>query len=132
MNNIFRRFLINNLFLSLILLVFGTLLFTTILSVYYQYIFPFLLLLGFSVNLLVFYIAINKSKSINQSFFLIISSFAIKFISYLIFTVIYFLFIKEIQERIIYIVVLFFIFISYTSLEISALSKIFKTTNSNG
>jgi hypothetical protein len=132
MNYSFRRFLINNLVLTLILTIFGTILFSTIFSVYYQQIFPFLILLGLSVNLLVFYIALNKSKSINQSHFILISSFAIKFVSYLIITVIYFLFEKEIQDRIIYIIVLFFIFITYTSLEIKALSKIFKTTNSNG
>jgi hypothetical protein len=131
MNKSFRSFLINNLVLTLILTIFGTLLFSTIFSVYYQQIFPLLILLGISVNLIVFYIALNKSKSINQSHFILISSFAIKFVSYLIITVIYFLFEKEIQDRIIYIIVLFFIFITYTSLEIKALSKIFKTAGSN-
>jgi hypothetical protein len=131
MNNSFRRFLINNLLLTLILVIFGTLLFSTIFPIYYQQIFPFLILLGLTVNLLVFYIALNKSKSVNQSYFIVVSAFSIKFISYLIVTVIYFLFKKDIQVRIVYIVVLFFIFFAYTSLEINALSKIFKTTDGN-
>jgi hypothetical protein len=131
MNNTFRKFLINNLILTLILTIFGTLLFGTLFTIYFQPVFLLLIVLGLSVNLFVFNIALNNSKSVNQSFFIVVSSFAIKFISYLAFTVIYFLINKEIQERVVYIIVLFFIFITYTSLEIKALTKIFKTNKGN-
>jgi hypothetical protein len=129
MNNSFRRFLVNNLLLTIILVFFGAILFSTILSVYFQPVFILLVALGFSVNLIVFSLALSKSKSVNQSYFIVLSSFAIKFIAYLVFTIIYFLIHKEIHERVVYIIVLFFIFITYTSLEINALTKIFKTNN---
>jgi hypothetical protein len=126
MNSNFRSFFYKNLLLTIILIVFGAVLFNTILKGYYSHVFSFLLILALSVNLIIFRLAIIKNK-INQSFLLLVLSFSIKFFSYLLVTVVYFLNVDELLFRIAYIFVLFIVFVAYTSLEIKMLTKFFKT-----
>lgn len=122
----YKDFLIKNLILTLILAICGAILFGTILKPYYQNIYPFLLGLALSINLLIFWIALKKNKA-NQTLVLLVLSFAIKFFSYLIATIIYFIFQEEMIYRVAYIFVLFIIFLAYTSLELKMLSKFFKS-----
>jgi hypothetical protein len=122
----YRKVILNNLFLTFILAICGTILFSTILSNYYHHIFLLLLVVSLSLNLIIFRLAVIKNK-VNQSFFLLVISFALKFFSYILITVIYFIYQPVLLYRVAYIFVLFIVFISFTSLEVKMLSKFFKT-----
>lgn len=128
--NSYRDFLIKNIILTLILAICGAILFSTILRSYYKNIYPLLLILALSINLIIFWLSIKKNK-VNQSFILLVLSFAIKLFSYLAISIIYFIYQKEMLYRVAYICVLFIVFLAYTSLETKMLSKFFKSNSVN-
>jgi hypothetical protein len=130
MDENYRNVVIKHLILALVLTVFGLVLFGTIFRNYYQNIFPILLFIALIVNLLIFKLAFKKNK-VNQSFFLLVSSFALKFFTYLLITILYFVRESEMLYRVTYIFVLFIIFISFSSLEVKMLTKFFKTNSGN-
>jgi hypothetical protein len=122
----FRNVLITNIILTLILATCGAILFSTVLKSYYQDIYPYLLLLALSINLITFWLALKKNR-VNQSFLLLVLSFTIKFFSYLLISIIYFINQEVMLYRVAYIFVLFILFLAYTSLELKMLSKFFKS-----
>lgn len=127
--NHFKNFVVKNLILTFIFAVSGTILFLTILKSYYHPIYPVVLLIALLINLVLFRLTLTKNKA-NQTFLVLILSFAIKFFSYLILTIVYFMYQEEMLFRIAYIFVLFIVFIGFTSLELKMSSKFFKS-NSN-
>lgn len=126
MLNNFKGFAIKNIILTLFLAALGGLLFSTVFKKYYNHIFPILLILALIINLGIYRLAVNKKK-VNQSLLFLVLSFAIKFFSYLIITVLFLLMQKDLPTRLAYIIVLLIVFVTYTTLEIKMLSKIFKT-----
>jgi hypothetical protein len=125
MNN-YQRFIVKNILLTVVLAISGAIVFGTILKTYYHNIFPVLLILALAINIIIYRIAITKVK-VNQTFIVLVLSFTIKFFSYLLITILFFLYEKEISYRIAYIFVLLIIFIGFTSIEIKMLSKFFKS-----
>jgi hypothetical protein len=128
MSNNYQNFLIKNLILTIILIICGVILFSTILKNYYHDIYLVLLLVALIDNLIIFKLALKKNK-VNQSLLILILSFAIKFFTYLLISIVYFIHVNELVYRGAYIFVLFIVFIAYTSLEIKMLSNFFKSNS---
>jgi hypothetical protein len=131
MNISFKKFLISNLIVSVILTTFGWLLFTTVLSGLYRPMFLWLLLFALSINLLIFYIVTRKKYTVGKSPIIIFKSFGIKFFSYVGITLVFFLIEHDFRIRLTYILVLFCLYLTYTFLEITSLTKFFKAEDIN-
>jgi hypothetical protein len=126
MNNSFKKFLILNLFTSLVLAALGWILFSTVLSGFYLPVFHFLLLFALLINLLTFYILTRQKYSPARSPQIISKSFGIKFFSYLLVSLAFFLLEKNNRTIISFILVLFCLYLPFTILEIASLTKFFK------
>jgi hypothetical protein len=131
MNNSFKKFLILNLFTSFVLAALGWILFATVLSGFYLPVFHFLLLFALLINLLTFYILTRQKYSPARSPQIIFKSFGIKFFSYMFVTLVFFLVEKNTRIRINYILVLFCLYLPFTIIEITSLTKFFKAENIN-
>lgn len=129
MNISFKKFLLNNLIVSVILAAIGLGLFSTILSGLYHPFFLWLLLFALVINLLIFYIVTRKKPTAARSPMIIFKSFGIKFISYIGVSLLFFLIEHNFRIRIMYILVLFCLYLTYTFLEITSLTKFFKAEN---
>ena len=129
MNPRFRKFFINNLIISLVLVVIGGILFATVLKDYYQVIYPFLLLYVLAINLFVFYLVTRpKKKQMNYSVEIAIT-FVFRFVAYLTAALLYFIFMKNTTDRIVFTLVLFILYIIFVGVEVIVLSKFFKTNH---
>jgi hypothetical protein len=126
MSSSFKKFLIKNLFVSILLVVIGWVLFSTFLSDYYQNIFGLLVVFAMFINLSVFYIVTKKSYTASKTPQIIIISFAIKFFTYLGISLFFFMVDTNLKHRLAFILVLFCVYLIYTFLEITSLTRYFK------
>ncbi|MBN2522617.1 MAG: hypothetical protein JXB24_05050 [Bacteroidales bacterium] len=123
----FKRFLLKNTIATLAIFLTGLLLFTTCLSEYFHFFYPVLVLVTFAVNLIVFYIVTKKKGGSDNSMYVVVKSFAIKFFSYSILALVFLLFVKTPELKITYVILLFSLYIVFTFLEITSLLRFFKT-----
>ncbi len=127
MRHHFLSFIRKNLFLTIILTIIGCLLFYTILRVYFHPFFPFILLFALSINLILFYTVTRKAVSDKRLVGMVVSSFLIKFFSYLAIVIIFLIFVKSRPIRLTFVSVLFILYISFTWLEVHSLLKFLKS-----
>jgi hypothetical protein len=131
MNNHLRKFLLKNIFALLILGIIGSLLFSTLLSSYYHFIYPIVLFFSCGINVLVYFLLTRKEFPANRTTVLIGQSFAIKFVYYLAVAAI-FLFLVESQSlKIAFVLILFILYFVFTLLEVSTLLGFFKSKKNN-
>jgi len=126
MNLFFKQFLLKNLLISIILAILGWIIFSTFLSGLYHPIFLFLLFFSLIINLLIFYVVTRKKNSVSRSPMIIFKSFGIKFFSYVGITLVFFLIEPNMRFRITFILVMFCLYMAFTFLEITSLTKFFK------
>lgn len=130
MHHELRKFIINIIILTGIIVLTGLLAFKTFLSKYYLPIFPWLLLFFFTINIIVHSLLVNSSRGKRIKFetaFLL--SFFIKFFGYIIFMILYVYHNKE--NSIIFVAGLFLLYIIYTSFEIRSISSFLKRSSGN-
>lgn len=126
-----RKFLFNNFIAFIIFGLVGTILFSTVLSAYFHFIYPVILVLSCGINLLVYYLFTKKEIPANRTTILISQSFAIKFVYYLS-AASFFVFLVESQAlKITFVLVLFVLYLVFTILEVTALLRFFKTKTNN-
>jgi hypothetical protein len=131
MTNFYKKFFVNNLVVSAVLAAIGWAMFSSVLSGYYQPMFPLLIVFALLINLIMFYIVTHKNQSPSRASQIIIKGFAIKFFSYLGITLLFFLIENNFRLRITYIFTLFCIYVVYTILEVISLTKFFKARDIN-
>jgi hypothetical protein len=129
MNDHYKKFLVNNLLVSAVLVVLGWALFSGILSVYYQSMYPLLIVFALLNNLTLFFFVTRKNQSQSKTIRIVVAGFAIKFFSYIVITLLFFLIEKNFNLRVGYIAALFFVYMIYTIVEVISLTKFFKTGN---
>lgn len=131
MNNHLRKFLLNNLIALIIFGILGTLLFSTILSSYYHFIYPIVLILSAGINMLVYYLLTRKEIPAAKTTILISQSFAIKFVYYLSVAAFFIFFVESQSLKITFVLLLFILYSVFTLLEVSALLRFFKSKTNN-
>ncbi|MGD2034897.1 MAG: hypothetical protein PVF73_07570 [Bacteroidales bacterium] len=124
----FQRFLIKNIVATLLIILSGALVFRIWLPAYFHFFYFILVLLAFAVNLMVFYTVTKRGKEPkDKSATAVIKAFAIKFFSYLVFALLFLVFTDNPDLKITYVILLFFLYIIYTTIEITSILKFFKT-----
>ena len=131
MNNHLRKFLFNNTIVLLVLGILGTLLFGTMLSSYYHFTYPIVLVLSCGINVLVFYLLTRKEIPAAKTTILISQSFAIKFVYYLTVAALFIFFVESQSLKITFVFLLFVLYFVFTFLEIRALLRFFKSNTNN-
>jgi hypothetical protein len=131
MNDHLKRFILNNLFALLIIGISGTLLFGTLLSPYFHFIYPVILLLSCGINILVYYLLTRKEYPANKITILISQSFAIKFFYYLAAAALFLFFVENSSLKITFVLLIFVLYFTFTTLEVSALLRFIKSRKNN-
>lgn len=131
MNNHLRKFILHNLIAFLVIGILGALLFSTLLSSYYHFIYPIVLVLAASINILIYFLLTRKEIPAGRITLSISQSFAIKFLFYLTVATIFFLLVKNQSLKITFVFILFVLYFVFTSLEVNALLKFFKSEKNN-
>ena len=131
MNNHLRKFLLNNLIILLVIALVGSLLFSTLFMSYYHFVYPIVLILSFGANVLVYYLLTRKEIAANKTTILISQSFAIKFFYYLTVATIFLFLVESKSLKITFVLILFILYFAFTTLEVSALLRFFKSKTNN-
>lgn len=126
MNVTFRKFIWQNLLITFILAILGVVLFYFFLSAYYHPLYPILLLVALTANILSYYLSTQTRHTGIQIINAIIKSFGIRFMMYLGVAVAYMLLVDSTKQRVIFILALFCIYLIYSLLEITSLLKLIK------
>lgn len=127
MNIVFRKYLVNNLIIALILAILGNIFFVSFLKTYYHPIFPVLLIYTLIVNLLAF-LVVTQKKTVNTQLLSIVGKlFAVKFFSYLLVAILFLVLVEQRTYRISFVLVLFCLYFAFTIIELTALTKFFKS-----
>jgi len=127
MNNMLRSFLILNLLVTLLIACAGVIMFAYFLQDYYHPLYPVLLLIALSVNLLSFYLSSKTQVSGNQILNAVVKSFAIRFFLYLGIAITFLLLEDQTKQRAVFIITLFCLYLIYFSIEITSLLKMMKS-----
>ncbi len=127
MNNMLRSFLILNLLVTLLIACAGVIMFAYFLQDYYHPLYPALLLIALSVNLLSFYLSSKTQVSGNQILNALVKSFAIRFFLYLGIAITFLLLEDQTKQRAVFIITLFCLYLIYFSIEITSLLKMMKS-----
>ncbi len=131
MNRSIRKFVLNNLLLGCFFALIGLVIFSTFLSTYYNHFFILIVPFAVLINILEFYSAVKQAVIPNRALLSMATSFIIKFFSYLGLTIIFFLYKKDIQDRLVFILIMFSLYIAFTIIEVTSLSKYLKTKDNN-
>ena len=131
MNNHLRKFLLSNTIAMVAIGLIGFILFSTLFISYYHDVFPFVLMLSFGINVLVYYLYTRKEIPANKTTILIAQSFAIKFFYYLSVAAVFLILVKNQSLRITFVLILFILYFVFTILEVSALLRFFKSRANN-
>lgn len=124
------RFIYRILLLTALVAIAGILVFSLLLKEYYLSVFPLLLVFFCVLNILVHWLLVYSSEIKKLKFETAhMLSFFIKFIGYIIFTLIYLQNHKENFK--IFVAVLFILYIIYTSFEIKSIILYFKRSSTN-
>jgi hypothetical protein len=126
MNKLLRKFTLINLLLGSAFILVIWVIFSTFLSNYYHRFFLLIAPFSILINIMVFVFAIRKTNTSNQVLQSMVIGFAIKFFSYAVLSIIFFLIEKNIQVRIAFLLILFLIYITFSIIEINALTKYIK------
>ena len=129
MNEYFKRFLLKNTLISLLLLALGAFVFTNISPQYYDLKSVLIIPFAFIVNLVVFKIASKKSELFGSPTLLLTKSFALKFFAYLGITIFYLVIEPGKLFRITFVVILFCVYTVYTILEVTEITRVIKAEN---
>jgi hypothetical protein len=128
MNSELRKFLATNFYAALIIAAIGAILFSTLLSEYYQPLMPLLLLTSLLINLLTYRVIIGKKNQKLNIMLAVAKSFALKFFSYIAIIVIL-LVIKSLRPQILSLIVaVFFLYLVFTFIEVKAFSAYVKNS----
>ena len=122
-----RKFLISNIFITILLGIICSVLFLTILAPYYHNFLPVALFLAFVINLIVYAIGSRNNSKNKHPMLVIIYSFAIKFFSYVALILTYIFLESEPGNRIVIILFIFLFYLAFTFIEVRALVKHTKT-----
>lgn len=131
MNNHLRKFLLKNILTLLVLSIIGSILFSTVFSPYYHFIYPYVLLFSCGINVLIYFLLTRKDFPANKTTSLIGQSFAIKFVYYLTIASVFLFFVENQSLKIAFVLILFILYFVFTLLEVSALIRFFKSKKNN-
>ena len=123
----FKNFFLYNLIVLFFLGILGLVIFTSSLKVYYHISYPFILLLSFGVNLLIYHLFTRKPVAANRSLQLLGQSFAIKFFYYLGIAVVFLYTLTYKEEKISFVIFLFITYFAFTFIEVKALTLFIKS-----
>ncbi len=123
-----RRFIINIVILTGIIVLLGLLAFKTFFSKYYLAIFPWLLLYFLFINIIVHLLLVISSGEKRIKFeTAFLFSFFIKFFGYILFMMIYVY--NHRENSVIFVASLLFLYIIYTSFEIKSIISFLKSSS---
>jgi hypothetical protein len=123
----FRQFLIRNILVGFLLAIIAGVFYTIFFAKFYHPFLPAILILATGINIILYYVITRKKVSDSQLVNWVLKSFAIKFFSYLAMALLFFLIVSNKPQRISFVISLFIVYFSFTSLEIVTLLKFLKS-----
>ena len=129
MNNYFKRFLLKNILITLIILALSAFVFYFLSFPYFS---PEYLLIppfALAINIIGFKISSKKTELDKNPTSLLAKSFALKFFSYLGITIFYLVMESDKLLRITFVIILFCIYTIFTILEVTEITRLIKAEN---
>ena len=127
MSNTLKHFFLLNLSVTIAIAIVGTILFTFFVPDYFHFLYPVLLFLALTVNLLLFYFSYKSQGAGNQIINTMMKSFALRFILYIGIAIIFLLLEHHTKQRMAFVITMFCVYLIYTFIEVTSLVKIVKS-----